>query len=231
MGVIAQREFFHLFKGIKSIIIVAILFVTAYYSAKFSNFFLLDPSLEFTSKEAEDIHVWGIIGVILLFGQLFVMGLSHDTINRETHERTARFLVTRTSRASIIVGKFLGILLFWFVCVTIAFLLTSIFSKKFNVFIFSQTISLLTYQIALTILLSVLLPKPGFTMFLGVLLGIASPIFGFWVWFTQNEWVSWLKYINPYYYLFREDNTFLLIFLMAGMMLFIAHFLFQRRGC
>ena len=231
MGVIAQREFINLFKGIKSIIIVAILLVTAYYSAKFSNFFLLDPSMEFTPKEAKDIHLFGLLVLILLFGQLFVMGLSHDSINRETHERTSRFLVTRTSRTSIILGKFFGIWLFWFVCVSIAFLLTSIFSKKFDVFIFSQTMSLLTFQIALTILLSVLISRPGVTMFLGVILGIATPIFGFWIAFTQNAWVSWIKFLTPYYYLSREDATFLLILLMAGIMIVIANLIFQRREC
>lgn len=229
MYVIGKREFISLFKGIKSIIIIVILSVTSYYSAKFAN--LIMTGTELSAKEAVNIHTVGLLTLILLFGQLFVMGLSHDSINRETHERTIRFLVTRTSRTSIILGKFFGVWLFWLICLTISFLLTSIFAQKINVFIFSQTMSLLTYQIALTILLSVLIPKPGITMFLGIIVGLAFPILGLWVSFTSNPWVNWMKFITPYYYLSREDYTFLMLMVLAGIMLFIANLIFKRREC
>lgn len=229
MYAIGKREFINLFKGIKSIIIIAILLVVTYYSAKFAN--LLMSGIELTAREAENIHTFGLLGLILLFGQLFVMGLSHDSINRETHDRTMRFLVTRTSRSSIILGKFFGVWLFWLICLTISFLLTGIFSLKIDFFIFSQTMSVLTYQIALTILLSVLIPKPGFTMFLGIVVGLCLPIFGFLFTFTSNVWIGWMKFFTPYYYLEREDYTFLVIVLWAGIMLFIANLIFKRREC
>lgn len=229
MFILGKREFISLFKGIKSIIVVVILLVTTYYSAKFAN--VLTSVIDLTAKESENVHTVGILTLILFFGQLFVMGLSHDSINRETHERTMRFLVTRTSRTSIILGKFFGVWSFWFTCLTISFLLISIFAQKIDVFIFSQTMSLLTYQIALTILLSVLIPKPGFTMFLGIVVGLAFPIFGLWVAFTSNIWVSWTKFMTPYYYLFREDYSFLVIVLLAGMMIVIANMVFKRREC
>lgn len=229
MYTLAKREFINLFKGIKSIIVVVILLITSYYSAKFSN--LLMSGIELTAKEAENIHTFGLLGLMLLFGQLFVTGLSHDSINRETHERTIRFLVTRTSRTSIIIGKFIGIWMFWLICLIISFLVTSIYSLKIDVFIFSQTMSLLTYQIALTILLSVVIPKPSYTMFLGVVVGLAFPIFGFLFTFTSNVWVSWLKFFTPYYYLERDDYTFFIIILFAGIMLSIANIIFKRRDC
>lgn len=229
MYIIGKREFFSLFKGIKSIMIIVILLVTSYYSAKFSN--LLTSEIDLTAKEAENIYTIGLLALLFLFGQLFVMGLSHDTMNRETHERTIRFLVTRTSRSSIVLGKFFGIWLFWFVCLTVSFLLISIFAKKIDVFIFLQIMSLLTYQIALTILFSVLIPKPGFTMFLGIVLGLVFPILGFWLTFTSNVWVSWLKFITPFYYLDRDDYTFWVIVLLAGIMLGIANLIFKRREC
>ncbi|KOR86114.1 hypothetical protein AM233_20410 [Bacillus sp. FJAT-22058] len=229
MYIIGKREFINLFKGIKSVMILMLLLATSYYSAKFSD--LLTSGIELTAREAENIHTVGLLILILFFGQLFVMGLSHDSLNRETHERTIRFLVTRTSRTSIILGKFLGIWLFWLICLTTSFLLTSIFSQKLDVFIFTQTMSLLTFQICLTILLSVLIPKPGFTMFLGIMVGVAFPIIGLWVSFTSNVWVSWMKFITPYYYLIREDYTFLVIVILAGIMLVIANLIFKRREC
>src|SRR5690625_5191418 len=118
MLAISKREFIQSFKGIKSIIIIAIFLATAYYSARFSDW-LLSMNLDFTSQEMELIHTFAISALIMFFGMMFAMGLSHDAINREMHERTIRFLVTRTSRTSIIIGKFLGITLFWFVCLFI----------------------------------------------------------------------------------------------------------------
>ncbi|ETI69985.1 ABC transporter permease [Neobacillus vireti] len=229
MYVIGKREFMSLFKGVKSLIVIAILLVTSYYSAKFADFLL--SGIELSAKEAENIHTVGLLGLLLLLGQLFIAGLSHDTINRETHERTMRFLVTRTSRTSIVLGKFLGIWLFWFICLIISFLIISMFAQKIDIFIFSQTMSLVTYQISLTVLLSVLIPKPGFTMFLSIVVGLSFPILGLWVVFTSNVWVSWTKYITPFYYLEREDFSFLVIFIVAGIMLFFANFIFKRREC
>ncbi|MCM3766446.1 ABC transporter permease [Neobacillus niacini] len=229
MYVMGKREFLSLFKGVKSFIVIVILLLTSYYSAKFAN--VLMSGIELSAKEAENIHTVGLLGLILLLGQLFVAGLSHDTMNREIHERTMRFLVTRTSRTSILFGKFFGIWLFWFSCLAISFILISIFAERIDFFIFSQVLSLVTYQICLTILLSVLISKPGFTMFLGIVVGLIFPIFGFWVVFTKNVWVSWMKFMTPFYYLEREDYTFLVIFILAGIMLVIANLIFNRREC
>lgn len=229
MFMMCKREFISLFKSIKSIIIIAILFAVSYYAAKFSSF--IASGADLTAGEAEDIHTIGLLSVILLFGQLFVFGLSHDTINKEVHERTMRFLVTRVSRSAILFGKFLGMWMFWFVCITVSFLLISIFSRKFDLFIFSQTLSLVTYQAALALLLSVLIPRPGYTMFLGNILGLLLPAFGFWAAFTPNGWVNWMKYFVPFYYLERDDFTFLVILGLAGMMLLAANAVFKRREC
>ncbi len=229
MYVIGKREFFSLFKSIKSILIIGILLLTSYYSAKFS--YVLMSLIELTASEKEQIHTVGLLTLLFLFGQLFVMGLSHDCMNREMHERTIRFLVTRTSRSSILYGKFVGIVLFWFVCVAVSFMIISIFAKQFAVFIFLQIMTLLIYQIALTILLSILIPKPGITMFLGTIIGLAFPIFGLWVSFTSNVWISWVKFITPFYYVERDDYTLVVILLFAGLMLFIANLIFKRREC
>lgn len=229
MYVIGRRELLGLFKGMKSIVIIAVLLVTSYFSAKYSGFLM--SGIELTTTEAEKIHMAGLSILFLVFGQLFVMSLSHDCINREIHERTIRFLITRTSRFSIILGKFAGIWLFWFICLAICFLLTGILALKFDAFIFSQIIGLLTYQIALAVLLSVLIPRPGVSMFLGVMIGLAFPIVGLWVSFTSNPWFSWLKFLTPYYYLDRDDYTFLMMILIAGVMLLISNLLFKRRLC
>ncbi|ALS77283.1 hypothetical protein FQ085_13825 [Planococcus sp. ANT_H30] len=227
MIAIGKREFISMFKSIKSILIIAILLTTSYYSAKYSQ--VLTTGISMTEKEMSDIHTGGLLLLLLLFGQLFVMGLSHDSINKESHERTMRFLVTRTSRLRIILGKFAGTWLFWFTCILISFLLIGMFSLKFNFFIFSQVIALSTFQIALTILLSIMIPKPSITMFLGILVGLLFPILSLWLVFTDNNWISWLKFASPYYYLVADNYLFLIIFGLAGLILAAAMAIFNRR--
>ncbi|TYS17054.1 ABC transporter permease subunit [Rossellomorea vietnamensis] len=228
MFAIGKREFLKLFRGVKSIIIILILVLTSYYSAKFSNLLLsLD---EFSPEDADKIQYAGLLFLLLFFGQLFVMGLSHDAVNREIHERTMRFLVTRTSRLSIVLGKFSGIVLFWFTCVSLSFLIIFIMSGTMDFLSYFQTLSLLAYQIALTILLSTMIPKPAFTMFLSIIIGLAFPILGFWLVFTSNQWVSWLKYLTPFNYL-EEDYTFPIILPLAAVMLVISYIVFKRREC
>ncbi|MDG5472117.1 ABC transporter permease subunit [Jeotgalibacillus sp. ET6] len=229
MYVIAKREFFSLFKSIKSIIVIAILFLTSFYSAKYSGNLLSE--VELSSFEQENIYSAGLMLLILLFGMLFVTGLSHDTINRETHERTIRFLVTRTSKSSIVAGKFFGILLFWIVCLIASFLLISVFSQRISPLILGQTMSLITYQIALTVLLSTIVSRPAFTMFLGVIVGIAFPIISFWLVFGSNSWFGWIKFITPFYYLSKDDLTYLFILPLAAALIGIATQLFKRREC
>ncbi|MED4343893.1 hypothetical protein [Heyndrickxia coagulans] len=103
--------------------------------------------------------------------------------------------------------------------------------KKLSFLYFFQTICILTYQVALTIMLSAMISKPGMTMFLSVILGIAFPIVGIWLALTSKAWIAWLKYITPYYYLERDDWTCLVIVLIAGLMLVIANAVFGRREC
>ncbi|KAB8130308.1 ABC transporter permease subunit [Gracilibacillus oryzae] len=230
MLAICKREFIQSFKGIKSIIIIAIFLLTAYYSADFSDL-LLSLSDDFTSEEKQIIHTVGISFLIMFLGMLFVMGLSHDIVNREMHERTIRFLVTRTSRTSIIVGKFLGIALFWFVCLLTSFVIISIFVHRFDLITLFQSASLAIYYSAFTVLLSVLIPKPSITMFLSIVIGIAFPILNGWVSLTSNVWVSWLKYLFPFYYVEEQNYSFLVVLLLAGVMVGIALLVFRRREC
>ncbi|WP_186580373.1 ABC transporter permease [Aquibacillus kalidii] len=227
---IGKREFISLFKGIKSIVIIAILLVSAYYSTKLAEL-LLSTGMNISAEERQNIYTVGIQFLILLFGQLFVMGLSHDVMNKELHERTIRFLVSRVARSQIVIGKFLGIWLFWLTCLFVSFLIVCVFAQTFDIIAFLQLTSLLTYQISLTILLSVLVPKPGFTMFLGILVGIAFPILIAWVTLTSNVWVAWMRYITPFYYIQHPNFAFLTNLLLSCVMLIISIEIFKRRDC
>ncbi|MCT2346626.1 ABC transporter permease [Niallia taxi] len=226
---IGKREFLQLCKGVKSVLIILLFLVTSYYSAKFAE--PLAEVTEMTAKEAAQAHVAGLMFLILIFGQLFVTSLSHDSINREIHERTMRFLVTKTTRLSILLGKFLGIWMFWFVSLFLSYLIISIITKKVSILMFSQTMSLLTFQVAFVLLLSVLIRSPGITMFFGIISSLIFPIIGGWLMLTSNPAISWLKYITPYYYMEKEDYKFLIIFVFAAVLIYLADLVFKRKEC
>jgi len=226
MVAICKREFFQLLKGVKAILIILLFLVTAYYSAKFA-----EPLAAIVEISTKDASVVGLMFLILCFGQLFVTSLSHDSINREIHERTMRFLVTKTSRPSILYGKFFGIWLFWFVSLFISFLIISIITKQINILIFTQTMSLLTLQVAFVLCLSVLISKPSVTMFLGIIGSIIFPILGGWLVLTTNPAISWLKYVTPYYYFDKSEYTFVVVLVLAGLLVYLANLVFKRREC
>ncbi|HDR8278017.1 TPA: ABC transporter permease subunit, partial [Bacillus cereus] len=124
---ICFREFYNLFKSIRSIIFILIMFSTTLVVANFLKNF--DGNLK--ELGLDNAYVGGLLFLILLFGPLFVMTLSHDLINRESHNRTIRFLVTKISRDKIILGKFLGVLLFWFVCLFLSLFMLVFISNQF----------------------------------------------------------------------------------------------------
>lgn len=229
MLTIGKREFLQLFKGVKSILLILVFLVTSYYTAKFAD--VLATAMELTPKEASEVHLVGLLFLVMFFGHLFVASLSHDSINREIHERTMRFLVTKTTRFSIIIGKFLGIWMFWFVCLFLSFLIIALTTEKIDLLVFAQTMSLLTLQISFVLLMSVLIIKPGVTMFLGILGGILLPILGGWFALSANPAISWLKYISPFYYLDLNDYSFLVLLVFAGIFIYLTNLFFTRREC
>lgn len=229
MIAIAKREFLKQFKSMKSILIIVIMLFTTYFVAKYAG--SLVEFIDLSDEETVDVHALGFVFIIIFMGQLFVMSLSHDVLNKEIYERTMRFLVTRTSRTSIVIGKFIGIWLFWFSCVLIAYTITTFFSHRFNVILFLQSISLLSLQITLAMLLSILIPRPSLSMFLGVILGIVFPIFSLWATTTGDEWYGFMKYLSPFTYLTKYNYQFLMLFIGAGIVLLLINRLFKGRAC
>lgn len=223
---ITKKEFFQLFKSVKSIIMIVVLLVSSYYFAKYTEQLVPILKLEQTSSW----YAGGLLIILLLFGPLFVMSLSHDVLNRELSERTMRFLVTKTSKANILFGKFLGVWIFWFVCFTVCYVITLFYSKSFDGRLFLETVSLLTYLVVITLLLSIVIKSPQYTMFIGVIFGMAFSIFQMVI-LESTAWYSYLKYLMPLFYMQDEDFKFLIVFLQAAVMYSMTYFIFKRTDC
>ncbi|MED2709025.1 MULTISPECIES: ABC transporter permease [Bacillus cereus group] len=222
---ISLREFKSLFKSIKSMIFICIMFGVTLLIANFLKGF------ESNLAEAglKNIYTGGLLGLILVLGPLFVMSLSHDIINNEIYNRTIRFLVTKTSRDNIVLGKFLGVLLFWFVCLFLSIFMLFFISKEFY---FKELITMtifMSYFICLSLFLSTVISKPSMTMFISIIISILFPVIGMWGVVSDNNIILDLfGYLMPYYYFSQPGKDYLMfivvifpiIFLLASLLIF-----------
>ncbi|WP_173224351.1 ABC transporter permease subunit [Paenibacillus alba] len=107
-----------MFKSFKSVAIILLFVVVSMSIAKFvqNNQALLEGF-----GNQSNPYLSGMRFLINVLGFLFVLTHSHDFLNREIENQTIRFLVTKTSKMAIVIGKYLGIFLFWMTCVGISF--------------------------------------------------------------------------------------------------------------
>ncbi|USG63928.1 ABC transporter permease [Brevibacillus ruminantium] len=227
MWAICQHEFFRLFKSVKSLITIAFITGVSYWISDA----LRQAASMFSEAEFARGPALGVFGFLLLLGPLFVFSLSHDVVNRELAGRTIRFLVTRISRHQIVMGKFLGVALFWLVCLLLSFGVVLITAHSFDGKAFWQCLSFLLYFVALTLLLSILIPLPRYTMFLGVVLSLGMPFLGLWSVFSEHPTAKWLTYLLPYVFIEKGSAWTGILWLYAGLFLLASLFLFQRRDC
>ncbi|WEA37342.1 ABC transporter permease [Lysinibacillus fusiformis] len=226
MIAIWKKEFIQSFRSIFSLITIGIFIAVSYYLSDF----VTNSSLLTGIKFAEAGYVSGLVFLIYIMGFLFIFSLFHDTINRETESRTIRFLVTKTSRSSIIVGKVLGIFSYWFICLLASFSIIAFFSHEFYIKTFGSLFVMLAYIVSLCVLLSCLIPKRSMSMFIGLLISMAIPTFGLWSLFSEKLWLKIIKYMTPYHYML-EGGTWgwLVVLLFAAIMVGVSILSLHRR--
>jgi len=216
-----------MFKSIRSFIIIGAIFGVTVGSAKLvSNFQTQLGKLGVNDSP----YAAGLLIIILLASPLFVSTLSHNVINEEVKTRTIRFIATKTSREKIILGKFLGILFFWFTCIFVASLLLIPFSKTFHYLELLQSVIFVTYFIGLCIALSTIISKPGITSFLSMALSIALTFLGLWSMISDNIYLKIYSYITPYYY-FNQENEYLtlIVIIFPAIFLLFSLIIFRKK--
>lgn len=225
MLAICLREFKSLFKSVRSIIIIFFIFgVTLGVAKIISKYQIQLESLGI----GNDAYSGGLFIILFIGGPLFVTSLSHNVINRELYSRTIRFLATKTSRENIVLGKFLGTILFWSVCTFISLLLIIPFSNHFYFSEFIQSIIFISYFVGFTILLSTLIDKPALTMFLGITLSFIFPVLGVWSLNSHKLIITLFSYITPYFY-YGEEQSFYPYFVTIFTLIFLSLSLFFIR--
>lgn len=226
MLAIAGKEFKSLSKSIKSIIIILLILSATLGIAKILNIFegqLKDMGL------GDNPYNAGLMIITFLLGPLFVFVLSHNTINEEINSRTIRFLVTKTSRTNIVLGKFIGILLFWTTIIFITVVSLGVYTGEFYFSNIHECITFLSYFITLAILLSIIIDNPIFSNFIGLAVSLTISVIGIWSTFSDKILLNILSYVTPYYY-FKDDNGLMYITLLLSVLFIIASlYLIKRR--
>lgn len=195
---IARNELLKNLKSIKSILVILIFAALS---------FLVSKALKgFMNGNLEGLYSTLKILVFIL-GYLFVSIISHDAINREVEMQTIRLIITKISKRKFIIGKFIGILFFWIICILISFTIISISAKTFNIVNFSLLISCIFYYIGVTIFLSTIIDRTTISNFLGLFISIVLPAGGLYITTTTNVF-KFLKWIFPYAYIeFSQKNN------------------------
>ncbi|MCR8645251.1 hypothetical protein NV379_21580 [Paenibacillus sp. N1-5-1-14] len=226
---IARREFLKLFKSFRAIAVIAIMLLVAYNGAKLMSSVILLGELGVGSS-SNSLYTGIIYILMLLLGFLFVFSISHDTLNKEMELQTIRYLVTRTSRLSVFLGKCIGIIVFWMCCILLTYGVLSYFAKQILVVDFLVLMSFISYMIGLNMLLSMVIPKSSLSMFIAIVLGIAMPVLGLMALGSDKLWLQVTDYILPYYYLKQDAMWFKSIpFLQGVVFAGVAYMLFRRR--
>lgn len=197
-----RQEFNDSFKSIRSILIAVFFIYISYESAGFISRNPDEVSELLSSGMTENqVYTAAIALVILIFGFLFTFAISHDIINREIETKTIRLLVTKVSRTEIVLGKFLGVMLFWIATVTLSYGVLGLITKAWFPKDYIHSVVFLFYCVSFVLLLSSLINKTRVSMFAGILLGIAIPIIGLVAEYADKwHWVA-LRYVLPFHYL------------------------------
>lgn len=222
---IAKNEFFKLFKSIKSILIILIFVLASYYTAKFFNG--ITPLASMSNNESP--YYSSLRLLVFIFGYLFISVLSHDCINKEIELQTIRLITSKVSRKDFVLGKFLGITLFWFVCVISSSICIILISKTIEIKIILVMLITCIYFISMVILVSTLVSKSSISNFLGIVLGIGIPLVGLYLMFTENSFLNIFKYLFPYYYVVNMDLSVCVIGIIAAVLLYISYFVLNRK--
>jgi ABC-2 type transport system permease protein len=230
MLAICKKEFFALFRGYKSVFILVVFIGFSYFIADVVGENLNHLSSDGLSQiEMGSPYAAGLRFLVIGLGFLFVCLLSHDIVNKEIETQTIRFLVTKSSRSSIILGKYLGIVLFWSTILCLSYIPIVFVSKTIDIHLLGSLVCFVSFVISWTILLSTIIYRSSYTLLVGIITSILYPVVG--VLSLAKNGVIWgiLRYLTPYYYLLLKGYWILLPLLISLLLVFVATIIFARK--
>lgn len=220
-----MREFTYLCKGIKSIVLLSLFVGFTYMIASIGDYL---PFLMQNNESSSSLS-GGLRFLILFFGFIFVTMVSHDTINKEIDTQTIRFLVTKTSRYSIVLGKFLGILSFWILVTTISYVPAVIKTQHIDFHDYMKLIQYLCVMVSVTIFLSSVIVKPFYSLLFGLCFGVVYPAVGMVSMIKEGLFWDQIRYISLFNYVHDINGGLYIPFIASLVLVILSIIIFQRR--
>jgi ABC-2 type transport system permease protein len=87
------------------------------------------------------------------------------------------------------------------------------------------------YSTSLALFMSIAVPRPSYTMFAGIVLGLGLPFLGLWTLVSSHPAAKWISYLTPYAYIEKGGAFIGFIWLYGLLFLGASVYLFQRRDC
>ena len=115
---------------------------------------------------------------VILLGYLFSSILSHNCINRETGNKSARLVISKVSKVDYIIGKYLANALFWIACFITIYIFLFFRYGKFDLTELITNVIAMLYYNSIVILVSVITQRSISSNFLGLVIGIVLPFLG-----------------------------------------------------
>lgn len=211
MWTIAKKEFINMLRSMKAIIVILIF--------TGGSFFVSNSLSQMTGKLDGSEYYSSLRLFVFIFGYLFATILSHNAINSEIETKTIRLLLTKTSKTKFVLGKFLGILLFWAICLSVSFLSVSLLGKVFEPTQFIMVIVMMAYFNSIVLLLSAVIERSAMTNFLGLLIALAFPAIGLWVTLSIENPLHSMQLLFPYYYILQGTIYMVIPFVLACLLI------------
>lgn len=221
MFAVAKEEFRNLAINIKMILLVILI---ALFNYNISNMLTSQLSIDGIPKAYAGLRI-----IFFILGYLLISIFSHSVLNKEIADGTLKFILSKVSREEFIVGKFLGIFLFWTMCMLINISMLSILGVTFSFYILWMLCSAVSYFISIVMLLSVLIKKENFSNFMGLFVGILFPTIGLYVTESSNMLVKYFQYIFPYFYLLKGGIYITIPYILSFILLLFVVIIFNKK--
>lgn len=222
---IAFQEFKQLLLSFKALVIVLVIAGSAFFVSDVINNLGDDLQKSLGSEGA----TLGVAINVFIFGFVFIAALSHDTINREISSKTIRFLVTKTSRTKIILGKYLGILSFWVICMFLSYSLVAFSSNTLPIRSLVDSLLFISVVISFYMFISTVFVKTNVSLFIGIISSIFVPILSVVAIYSDKIWIKPLKYITPYNYSILGGYYILMNVVLTFLLLIATITIFERK--
>ena len=215
---ILMHEFKLLFFKIKTVILAIILFG-----------FVFGFGTALALLNVNEISYYLSLSFIFaIFGLIIISIQSNHIISAEEENTTIRLLITKATRLDIVLGKFLGIFLYWVVIVTIQYLL--IFFKTGTIYfeLYYSLISFIFFGCAFNIFISSISKTIIQSNFISLIVSILLTSIFINKWLSIETNFDWSIFFLPQTYLVEYYN-FAILSIFVGLIFILVSYLIIRK--